>query len=447
MCRKSIGRTMTSAAFAAVLGLSAGAWAQTVYTIDPAPSAGLYPRFVVTKNGAPLANDTSITNLLDTILKEANMMTLIEDPAPVTIQFGTPSGIPEAALNIGAQTVEIPGNVINRWIVYLSGRITSSNGNATIKIPQKVYVHTTADIINTGGGYAIDNGGRLSIEGGIVTGNSNNAVYHNGMSFALSGSPTVNGIEIAAASGKINIDASFTPSTRTYGITLDGEISEGREVVNGGVNYSGTFALTNTGWKLAVSGNNLVTAANSSAIDTFTVTFNLNGGTYAHSSSSDVDSPQRVAYGGKVIKPIPDPIREGFTFDGWGWYNGCVSNEYSVCAEVAILESWNFDTDTVTSNIELIAQWASTNAVLSVNRNIASAKPLLSLRGNTLTLSAPANTVYGIRLIDVRGKTVARYKPSGGSSISLAKIPSGRYLVEARGAGKVERMAVVVGVR
>jgi len=86
-------------------------------------------------------------------------------------------------------------------------------------------------------------------------------------------------------------------------------------------------------------------------------------------------------------------------------------------------------------------------SVITPARVITQAKPLMSLMGNTLKLSAPDNSVYGIRLIDVRGKTVARYKSSGGSSISLAKIPAGRYFVEARGVGKVERLAVVVGVR
>jgi len=58
-----------------------------------------------------------------------------------------------------------------------------------------------------------------------------------------------------------------------------------------------------------------------------------------------------------------------------------------------------------------------------------------------------AGSVYQVRLIDVRGKTVARYKSSGGSSISLAKLPAGRYFAEARGSGKVERSAVIVGGR
>jgi len=90
---------------------------------------------------------------------------------------------------------------------------------------------------------------------------------------------------------------------------------------------------------------------------------------------------------------------------------------------------------------------AATVSVLTPNRIVRQVKPLVSLRGHTLTLSAPANSEYRIRLIDMRGKTVTRFKSSGGGSFSLAKIPAGRYVVEARGGGKVERVPVVVGVR
>jgi len=93
-----------------------------------------------------------------------------------------------------------------------------------------------------------------------------------------------------------------------------------------------------------------------------------------------------------------------------------------------------------------IALVEGTTSVARVNRISRgnSAARLLTLRGKTLTLSAPANTAYGIRVLDVRGKTVSRFKSSGGGSFSLAKIPAGRYFVEARGGGKVERVAVVV---
>jgi len=101
----------------------------------------------------------------------------------------------------------------------------------------------------------------------------------------------------------------------------------------------------------------------------------------------------------------------------------------------------------IADSFDLVARQLTPNSVLSDRRVTPSAKPLVSLRGNALTLSAPANTVYAIRLIDVRGKTVKRVKLSGGGSFSLAKIPAGRYFVEAREGGKVEKSAVIVGAR
>ncbi len=63
-----------------------------------------------------------------------------------------------------------------------------------------------------------------------------------------------------------------------------------------------------------------------------TVTFNTAGG-------GQID-PMRVLSGSKISAP-PVPVREGFLFDGW--LNGSVK--------------WNFEEDTVTSDITLKASW------------------------------------------------------------------------------------------
>jgi len=156
------------------------------------------------------------------------------------------------------------------------------------------------------------------------------------------------------------------------------------------------------------------------------VTFNSLGGSAV--------PPQSVLAGGKAAKPA-NPTRTNYYFAGW-------------YADAACTVPWDFDTDVITSDITLYAKWSTEPvSIAASDRVIPQVKPLVSLRGTTLTLSAPANTVYGIRLMDVRGKTVARFKSSGNSNFSLAKIPAGRYFVEARGGGKVERTAVIVGVR
>jgi len=148
---------------------------------------------------------------------------------------------------------------------------------------------------------------------------------------------------------------------------------------------------------------------------TYTVTFVDYDGTVIKTES--------VEEGSGATAP-PAPTREGYEFTSW-------DKAYS----------------NVTGDLTVTALYEVATSVLLDNRLVAQMKPLLSLRGRTLLLSAPANSVYGIRLIDVRGKTVRSFKSSGGGSFSLSSLPAGRYFVEARGVGKVERLSVVVGGR
>ncbi|MDR0307589.1 MAG: family 43 glycosylhydrolase [Chitinispirillales bacterium] len=62
-------------------------------------------------------------------------------------------------------------------------------------------------------------------------------------------------------------------------------------------------------------------------------------------------------------------------------------------------------------------------------------KPLMTVRGRTLNVNAPADSKMKIRVVDMRGKTVARFNTMGSARFSLTKLPAGRYFVEIRGAG------------
>ncbi len=85
------------------------------------------------------------------------------------------------------------------------------------------------------------------------------------------------------------------------------------------------------------------------AADTYTVTFDAQGGSTVAS--------QDVAKNGKVTKPT-DPTRTGHTFGGW-------------YKEAACTTAWNFDTDTVTGNITLYAKWTPVkkNYTITLNPN------------------------------------------------------------------------------
>lgn len=72
----------------------------------------------------------------------------------------------------------------------------------------------------------------------------------------------------------------------------------------------------------------------------FTVEFCTDGGSQVAS--------QKLMYGDLVQRP-EDPVKEGYTFEGWYW-----DDEYKL--------AWNFDTDTVTGDMYLVAKWAEKDA-------------------------------------------------------------------------------------
>ena len=61
-------------------------------------------------------------------------------------------------------------------------------------------------------------------------------------------------------------------------------------------------------------------------INSYTVTFNTNGGTPVVAKT--------VNYGSKVAKPTPDPTKVGFTFDGW-YSNSALTSRYDFNTAVA----------------------------------------------------------------------------------------------------------------
>lgn len=80
--------------------------------------------------------------------------------------------------------------------------------------------------------------------------------------------------------------------------------------------------------------------SDSSILDTYTVTFDLN---YTGSPKADTVT---VLNGGKVTRPAVDPTRDGYVFDGW-------------FKDAACKEAWNFGSDTVTKETVLYAKWTA----------------------------------------------------------------------------------------
>ena len=94
--------------------------------------------------------------------------------------------------------------------------------------------------------------------------------------------------------------------------------------------------------------------------DKYTVTFNSNGGT-------DVE-PQTVVYNALATEPT-EPTKTGYTFQNW--LNG-----------EAV---WKFDTDIVTSDLTLVANWTVNKYTITINTD----------GGNTI---APIEVEYGAKI-------------------------------------------------
>jgi hypothetical protein len=71
------------------------------------------------------------------------------------------------------------------------------------------------------------------------------------------------------------------------------------------------------------------------------------------------------------------------------------------------------------------------SAARAINR-----APVVSVRGKTLNVVGADNSEMQIRMVNMRGKTVAKFQAAGSARFSLSKIPAGRYIVETSIAGK-----------
>jgi endoglucanase len=85
-----------------------------------------------------------------------------------------------------------------------------------------------------------------------------------------------------------------------------------------------------------------------------------------------------------------------------------------------------------------LVEIAGDNTLTSVSRRAvtsgkaAAVRPSVSVKGRMLSVNASADSKIGIRIVDMRGKTVAKFNTYGGSTLSLKKIPAGSYIIEAK---------------
>jgi hypothetical protein len=85
------------------------------------------------------------------------------------------------------------------------------------------------------------------------------------------------------------------------------------------------------------------------------------------------------------------------------------------------------------------ASLAKKAASVSNKSSAASLAPQAKLRGRTLVITAPSLSDMQIRLIDLRGRSVAKFKSvqvGNVSTFSLSRVPSGMYMLEVRSSGR-----------
>ncbi len=144
--------------------------------------------------------------------------------------------------------------------------------------------------------------------------------------------------------------------------------------------------------------------------DSYTVSFNSNGGTAFNS--------QKISYGEKAVAPN-DPSKMGYIFDGW-------------YTDDTYVEEWNFNR-AVTDNITLYAKWNSIN-VVGVSLDKASASLLVGDSINLVASISPQNaTNKGVSwfsnntdVATVNSNGVVTAKAAGTATITVKTSDSGK---------------------
>jgi glucuronoarabinoxylan endo-1,4-beta-xylanase len=75
---------------------------------------------------------------------------------------------------------------------------------------------------------------------------------------------------------------------------------------------------------------------------------------------------------------------------------------------------------------------ATTSVISGVTSAMRNVTPLITVRGRMLNVSSSDNSELRIRVVNLTGRTVASFNTTGGSTLSLKKIPAGMYVIEAK---------------
>lgn len=133
------------------------------------------------------------------------------------------------------------------------------------------------------------------------------------------------------------VDSSKNPYKLVDGISISGERYGFSFVVDSfKASIEGTYSFT---LSISENGNRLtISKKEEPVVNYYTVVFDANG----HGSAPS--SIENVKEGSKINKPV-DPSATGYIFEGWYKESSCIY-------------AWNFNIDTVTSDLTLYAKWS-----------------------------------------------------------------------------------------
>jgi uncharacterized repeat protein (TIGR02543 family) len=147
----------------------------------------------------------------------------------------------------------------------------------------------------------------------------------------------------------------------------------------------------------------------------------------AFQSDGKTVNRQQVPNGKTLAKPA-DPVRSGYTFNGW--YNGNTA--------------WNFNTG-VTNSMVLTANWTSDdNPIVPIVLPKVSHSNALSVMQNSLTLQVQGGGA-AVQIFDLKGNLVRSLRYADGNYvIPLGDLPKGLYIAKASNASWQQTVKVNV---
>jgi len=285
---------------------------------------------VITVNGPKVDSEANIST--------TSTYAILNNGAGIlTISGGTVEATDNVVYNNSTGMITISGNA-NVSATNASGRVVYNASTGKITISENAVIES-ASTGNLGTVHIAN--GSAEITGGTIKNTAGNIAVFNSSanSILLGGKPTIEGRIRKASTGNIEVLESFAPGEEKY--TLDfATYSNGTIAVLNGKNYLNAFAIYNTAYMLAASGENLIMGQSR------TVTFNLNGAT------GTAPTTETVINGSTIAAPAEVFTRLGYISDG-KWYTSSTGTT-----------EFKFGETQVTSNITLYLKWTAAKVTI-----------------------------------------------------------------------------------